>query len=673
MKRLVSLSLFVFGVFVQSFLPKYSKFISHRASNRSLLTSASNQPQLQPDSEPEPRHGPQQQDQQSEALWQAQQEAYAFYQKLRAYNDPSLAPAVHFSLDVLANALRLYGPQRVVSSFNGGKDAVVVMHLLRAAVAKYSHDQHLSTGSNTIIQPSFIYFAITEEFPEVLSFIQQTEARFQLQLLRYDCGIIQGLERYIHSLSDPNPIVAFVLGTRAGDSNAAGQDVFCPSSLWMPVPFMRVNPILKWSYGQVWKFLRDFELPYCSLYDEGYTSLGKTSDTLPNPYLRRKEVESSQEDRYWPAHMLADWTKERAGRGSGKGAGSLPNSPSASIKADSSSSSSSSASASTKESTPEPLQTDGESALAAASAAMIVIGDEILDGSVNETNMQVAAKLFGSIGISLDKVSIIGDDIEEIAAEVRLFSQRFDVVITSGGVGPTHDDVTIKGVAAAFDQQLQVHQEMLNYLREMQQSSSNTSTPRSLHDSSPGSSAPAAAAAAPEDEHLSRLATLPTNARLRFPPSSTTDDKPYQPMSSPVSSPASSPSKNMPKVWPILQCENVFVLPGIPKYFATKMPIIVKHFLRPLGPIRSHRRIALSIEEKDILALLDDIVQRYPTIKFGSYPFVDRLEYKTVITMSASDAQLVEIAHKDLIAALPAHAIVSSTSSSGSGVGIDSY
>lgn len=627
MTNLASLSLFVVGVFVRSLLPRYSRYISY--SSRDFFISG--------DMTSEPRsmalHSQQ-------ALQRAQDEAYALYQQFRAYNDTQLAPALHFSLDVLASALRLYGPHRLISSFNGGKDAVVVMHLLRAAVAKYSHDHHLQTGSNTIIQPSFIYFAITDEFPEVLSFIDECKQRYHLQLIRYDCGIIQGLEKYIRSLEEPNPVVAFVLGTRAGDNNAAGQDVFCPSSNWMPVPFLRVNPILKWSYGQVWKFLRDFNLSYCSLYDQGYTSLGKTSDTLPNPFLRRKELNDpgDTEERYWPAHMLADWTKERAGRTGTKG--SLSTTPSVSVK---DSSSSSSASSSMKEN----VQTsdDTDNTLEVATAAMIVIGDEILDGSVNETNLQVAAKLLASTGIDLSKVSIIGDDIDEIASEVRLFSQRYDVVITSGGVGPTHDDVTIKGVAAAFEQQLQVHPEMLAYLKEMETNRSIDRSDSQEHDA-----------------HLSRLATLPTNSRLRFPPSLTADDVPYQPMSTPQKlspSTSSSPSRTLPKVWPILQCENVFVLPGIPKYFATKMPIIVKHFLRPLNPISTRHRISLSIEEKDVIAILDDVVKRYPTVKFGSYPFVDRVEYKTVITMSSTDTQLIDLAYNELVASLPSDSIVS--------------
>lgn len=97
---------------------------------------------------------------------------------------------------------------------------------------------------------------------------------------------------------------------------------FEPSSPWMPA-FMRVNPILDWTYGEVWQFLRYFGLPYCCLYDQGarrqllpnspqspsgYTSLGSKSNTHRNPALR------VDQDVYRPAYELCDYSLERAGR-----------------------------------------------------------------------------------------------------------------------------------------------------------------------------------------------------------------------------------------------------------------------------------------------------------------------------------------------------------------------
>jgi len=86
-----------------------------------------------------------------------------------------------------------------------------------------------------------------------------------------------------------------------------------------------VNPILDWDYAHVWHFLRLFQLPYCCLYDEGYTSLGKRSDTRPNPALRHPKAEAGasasltdeipDDGKYWPAYMLSDASLERAGRG----------------------------------------------------------------------------------------------------------------------------------------------------------------------------------------------------------------------------------------------------------------------------------------------------------------------------------------------------------------------
>ena len=85
------------------------------------------------------------------------------------------------------------------------------------------------------------------------------------------------------------------------------------------------------------------------------------------------------------------------------------------------------------------------------SAGLIVIGDEILKGQVQDTNTHFLTKHLYQKGIRVGRVSILPDDIDVIVSEVKTFTQNYDFVLTSGGIGPTHDDVTFEAVARAFD------------------------------------------------------------------------------------------------------------------------------------------------------------------------------------------------------------------------------
>ena len=94
-------------------------------------------------------------------------------------------------------------------------------------------------------------------------------------------------------------------------------------------------------------------------------------------------------------------------------------------------------------------------------AGLIIIGDEILKGQVQDTNSHFLTKHLHQKGIRVAKISVVPDDIAVIAAEVKTFTKTFDYVLTSGGIGPTHDDVTFEAVAKAFDCKCEHHPKLV--------------------------------------------------------------------------------------------------------------------------------------------------------------------------------------------------------------------
>lgn len=424
----------------------------------------------------------------------------------------------------------------------------------------------------------------------------------------------------------------------------------------------------------MWHFLRTFNLSYCSLYDQGYTSLGKKSQTFPNPALQRKNpvpsiaktvddasvARTTTSAEYWPAYMLSDWTLERAGRASSvslkpknfkseaeiaqEQEGSQVDSE-GNVLAPSCSAAESASSATPKSPSSVPTQT----------AALLIIGDEILNGFTSDSNLQVTSKALADIGIPLKKVSIVSDDIDDIAQEVQRLSQRYDIVFTSGGIGPTHDDVTLKAIAKALRQDIRINAEMLQHLETVhieqqrrKQLSTVAAAATSNHEKAEETEE---RPIPPMEDSMRRLAFLPEQSQLRFPPPP--DD--YYVVAHGPGAHDDQTLRN--KTWPILQCDNIFVLPGVPQFYAAKVALITKHFLSKQS-VHERWKIILDVEERGLVNHLDAVVAAHPKVKIGSYPYVEHPEFKTIITVEAPQVAQVEAAVQAVVEALPRHAVL---------------
>ncbi|KAG0042872.1 3'-phosphoadenosine 5'-phosphosulfate sulfotransferase [Gryganskiella cystojenkinii] len=214
--------------------------------------------------------------------------------------------SVRHAVEVIEEAVKRYGCSGTSLSFNGGKDCTVILHLYVAVLYKiYGSDLH-STGFTTRTDtletltqqqqnrqhsqrfaiPS-IYVTHKNPFGQVEGFVDDEIERYNLDLLRIPGPMKKALEDYNALKGDA--IKAIMVGTRRDDPHGGLLKSFTPCDPSWP-PFMRIHPILDWTYHDIWTFLRAINVPYCGLYDLGYTSLGGRDDTFPNPQLRRLSV-----------------------------------------------------------------------------------------------------------------------------------------------------------------------------------------------------------------------------------------------------------------------------------------------------------------------------------------------------------------------------------------------
>ncbi|CAH8379753.1 unnamed protein product [Eruca vesicaria subsp. sativa] len=348
---------------------------------------------------------------------------------IRESDDKRLKTKYNNAIFVITRALSLYSIEEVAFSFNGGKDSTVLLHLLRAGYFLHKKEMGCSNGGLPNFPVRTIYFESPSAFTEINAFTYDAAQTYgiQLDIIRQDFK--SGLE----ALLTANPIRAIFLGVRIGDPTAVGQEQFSPSSPGWP-PFMRVNPILDWSYRDVWAFLLTCKVKYCSLYDQGYTSIGSIHDTVPNALLSVNDT--SSKEKFKPAYMLSDGRSERAGRVK----------KNASIKND--------------------VGSDSQKHEVLL-ASVIAVGDEILSGTVDDQLGLSLCKKLTSVGWSVQQTSVLRNDIDSVSEEVDRQRSICDMVFIYGGVGPLHSDVTLAGVAKAFGVRLAPDEEFEEYLRHL--------------------------------------------------------------------------------------------------------------------------------------------------------------------------------------------------------------
>ncbi|KAG6018169.1 hypothetical protein E4U41_004025, partial [Claviceps citrina] len=190
--------------------------------------------------------------------------------------------------------------------------AVAASASAAAAAAAASHRKHTppppppTTTTTTALQA--IYIAPPDPFPQVEHFVASTTAEYHLDLVRYALPMRQALEAY---QADRPSVTAIFMGTRRTDPHCQSLTAFAPTDEEKGWPgFMRVNPILDWHYVDIWTFIRRLHIPFCSLYQQGYSSLGGVTNTRPNPALAMDALGTE----FRPAYELVRDDEERLGR-----------------------------------------------------------------------------------------------------------------------------------------------------------------------------------------------------------------------------------------------------------------------------------------------------------------------------------------------------------------------
>lgn len=223
-----------------------------------------------------------------------------------------------------------------------------------------------------------------------------------------------------------------------------------------------------------------------------------------------------------------------------------------------------------------------------ASAGCLIIGNEILSGKIVDTNSPFLARELRSLGVDLERILTIPDIVETIARETLVLSGAYDYVFTSGGIGPTHDDLTMESIAHAFGREVVLHEGMAARIERAQKK--------------------------PLNDAMKKMAMLPDGATCI----------------------------DAGDLWfPIVIVENVHIFPGIPELFQKKFESIRDRFS---GEPFHLRRIFVTEYESEIAEDLHALLEEFPELMLGSYPRIMETDYRVMLTLESRDAIYLESA-----------------------------
>ncbi|MDP7036078.1 MAG: molybdopterin-binding protein [Planctomycetota bacterium] len=238
-------------------------------------------------------------------------------------------------------------------------------------------------------------------------------------------------------------------------------------------------------------------------------------------------------------------------------------------------------------------------------AAAVMIGDELLSGKVSDSNSHHLVSSLRDLGCALRRIATVPDDLDLIGQEVIACAQTHDFVITSGGIGPTHDDITMEALALAFDCPLIRHEALVQDIERVL-----------------GPDAP---------EPLFSMADIPERAELIR---DSTD-----------------------QLITIVRIENIYCLPGEPTFFRNVFDSIRERFR---GIPFHHHRIYSLLDEGELADMLREIQARHTQVAIGSYPRPKDCDHRVMVSIDSSTEDAARRAFEELLHRLPPESVVRS-------------